>query len=190
MKQSARIMLSIAVPRIFGGLALATLPGCFPYVASYVYLESPGVTHKRAPCYDGAPMGVAYEKSGVSFELALEPHALSPSKDAFLKLRAPRHVAISIPEPIARVRFRGEHENQSASINLKLTPLDWQGPYVAEMRRKSPFTEYRFVFSNLPPITSPGTIELPVVSVDGVAVASPRFAFERRTYAGMVPLNC
>ncbi len=183
-------MRSIAVPRICAGLGMATLTGCFPYAADYVYLESPGVSHRRAPCHGGAPMGVAYEKSGVRFELALEPHALSRSKDAYLKVFAPRYVAISIPEPIARVRFRSDPESQSASIQLKVTPLDWQGPYVAEMRRTSPLAEYRFVFSNLPPMTSPGTIELPVVLADGTVVESPVFAFERRTYAGLLPLNC
>lgn len=71
-------MLSLTGPRVGIGLALATLPDCFPYVTNYAYLERPGVTHRRAPCYDGAPMGAVYEKGGVRFELALEPHALSP----------------------------------------------------------------------------------------------------------------
>ena len=190
MRPSARTTLSKTVPSVFIGIALTVLPGCFAYETSFVYLESPGVTHRRAPCYDGAPMGVAYEKGGVSFELTLEPHAMSPLKQPYLKLRAPRHAAVSIPEPIAHVRFRGERENQSASVNLKLTPLDWQGPYVEDRRRKSPLAEYRFVFSNLPPINSPGTLELPDVLFDGVVVKSPVFAFERRTYAGTVPLNC
>ena len=135
-------------------------------------------------------MGVAYEKGGVSFELSLEPHALSPLKDPYLKLSAPRHAAISIPEPIALIRFSGESANQFAAVNLKVAPPDRQGPYVKDRRRKSPLAEYRFVFSNLPPINSPGTLELPDVLVDGVVVASPIFAFERRAYAGMVPLNC
>lgn len=135
-------------------------------------------------------MGAVYEKGGVSFELALEPHALSASKAAYLKLRAPRQVAISIPDPIARVRFRGAPENESASVNLKLAPLDRQGPYVEEMRRKSPLVEYRFVFLNFPTIHSPGTLQLPAVWVDGVVVESPTVTFERRTYASMVPLNC
>ncbi len=190
MRLSARTLLSKAVPGVLIALALAVLPGCFPYVASYIYLESHGVTYRRAPCYDSAPMGVAYEKSGVSFELTLEPHAMSPLKEAYLKLRAPRGAAISIPEPIARIRFRGESEHQSASVNLKVAPLDWQGPYVEDRRRKSPLAEYRFVFSNLPPIHSPGTLELPDVLVDGVVVQSPPFTFERRMYAGIVPLNC
>ena len=135
-------------------------------------------------------MGVAYERSGVSFELTLEPHAMSRLNEAYLKLRAPRGVAISIPEPIARVTFRGERENRSASVTLKIVPPDWQGPYVEDRRRKSPLAEYRYVFENLPPINSRGTLELPVVFADGVAVESPVFAFERRTYAAIVPLNC
>lgn len=190
MKLTPQTMRSKIVPTVIIGLALAMLPGCFPYVTSYVYLESPGVTHRRAPCYDGAPMAAVYERRGVSFELTLEPLAMSSSKEAYLKLRAPRGVAISISEPTARIRFRGETEKESASVSLKVAPLDWQGPYVDDRRRKSPLAEYRFVFSNLPPINSPGTLELPAILVDGVVVASPVFAFERRTYAGIVPLNC
>ena len=190
MRLSARTRLSKTVTTVVIGLTLAVLPGCFPYVTSYVYLDSPGVTHRRAPCYDGAPLGVVYEKGGASFELVLEPLVLSRSNDAYLTLRAPRHVSISIPVAVARIRFRGETESQSASVNLNAAPPDWQGPFVEERRRKSPLAEYRLVFSSLPPINSPGTLELPDVLVDGVVVASPIFAFERRAYAGMVPLNC
>ena len=46
------------------GVAAGMLPGCFPYVMSYVYLDGPGVTYQRAPCQDGAPVGVAYELTG------------------------------------------------------------------------------------------------------------------------------
>ena len=169
-------------------LAAATLPGCFPYVTSYVYLDSPGVTYKRSPCYDGAAVGVAYERNGVLFEVTLEPHALSPLKQAYLKVRAPRGAAISIPEPTALITFRGQ--NSPTSVRLQAAPLDWQGPYVEAMRRKSPLAEYRFVFSDLPPIDSPGTLKLPVVVADGAALESPIFTFERRSYAGIVPLNC
>lgn len=93
-------------------------------------------------------------------------------------------------EPIARVRFRGTPENLSASVNLRLAAPYWQGPYVDEMRRKSPLLEYPFALLNFPPIDSPGTLQLPVVLADGFAVESPVFAFERRTHAGVVPLNC
>ncbi len=175
---------------IFIGAALATLLGCVPYVTSYVYLESPGVTYRRAPCYDDAPVGAVYERGGVRFELTLEPLALSHSKDAYLKLSAPRNTAISIPMPIANIKLRGQSEVKSTTVLLKAVPLDWQGPYVDEMRRKSPLAEYRFIFLALPPIQSPGTVKLPAVLIDGVPVESPIFTFERRTYAGMVPLNC
>ena len=169
-------------------LVAVTLPGCFPYVTSYVYLDSPGVTYKRSPCYDGAPVGVTYEKNGVRFEVTLEPHALSPLKHAYLKVRAPRSAAISIPEPTALIMFRGQ--DKPTSVRLQAAPLDWQGPYVAEMRRKSPLAEYRFVFTDLPSIDSPGTLKLPIVVADGAALESPVFTFERRSYAGIVPLNC
>jgi hypothetical protein len=169
-------------------LVAATLPGCFPYLTSYVYLDGPGVTYKRSPCYDGAPVGVAYEKNSVRFEVTLEPHALSPLKQAYLKVRAPRSAAISIPEPTALITFRGQ--GKPTSVHLQAAPLDWQGPYVEEMRRKSPLAEYRFVFIDLPSIDSPGTLKLPIVVADGAVLESPIFTFERRSYAGIVPLNC
>ena len=95
-----------------------------------------------------------------------------------------------MPEPIALIRFSGESANQFAAVNLKVAPPGRRGPYVEDRHGKSPLAEYRFVFSNLPPINSPGTLELPDVLVDRVVLASPIFAFERRAYAGMVPLNC
>jgi hypothetical protein len=58
------------------------------------------------------------------------------------------------------------------------------------MRRASPLAEYRFVLVDLPPITSTGTLELPIVYVDGIGVESPVFTFERRTHAGIAPVNC
>jgi len=182
-RASARIASGFLIVLIAG-----TLPGCFPYVTSYVYLDSPGVTYKRSPCQDGAPVGVAYEKSGVRFEVTLEPHGLSPLKQAYLKVRAPRSAAISIPEPTAVITFRGQ--DKLTSVHLQAAPLDWQGPYVEEMRRKSLLAEYRFVFSDLPAIDSPGTLKLPVVVADGAALESPVLTFERRSYAGIVPLNC
>lgn len=171
-------------------LILGTLTGCFPYVMSYVYLDSPGVNYLHFPCRDGAPVGVMYQRNEVRFEVTLEPHGLSPLKDAFLRIRAPRHVVISIPNPIARITYLGTEQGKSMSVQLKSTPLDWQGPYVAAARQRSPLAEYLFVFADLPPITSPGTLELPVVFVGGIAVESPLFTFERRPYAGMPPLNC
>jgi len=171
-------------------LILGTLPGCFPYVMTYVYLDGPGVNYLRFPCRDGAPVGVMYQRNEARFEVTLEPHGLSPLKDAFLKIRAPRISLLSIPNPIARITYRGEEQGKSTSVQLKSSSLDWQGPYVEDMRRRSPLAEYRFVFVDLAPITSPGTLELPVVFVDGVAVESPVFTFERRPYAGIPPLNC
>lgn len=172
------------------GVAVGMLPGCFPYVMTYVYLDGPGVTYRRAPCQDGAPVGVAYEKSGIRFEVTLEPHTMSPLKDGYLKLRASRSALISIPDPIALLQFRGQPEGSSTSVRLEAASLDWQGPYVDEARRTSPLAEYRFVFADLPLIDSPGTLRLPVVLIDGVAVESPVLTFERRSYAGMPPLNC
>ena len=172
------------------GFALVTLAGCSPYVISYVYLDSPGVTYKRSPCRDGAPVGVGYERLGVRFEVSLDPHALSRLNEPYLKLHAPRDSVVSIPDPIAQITFRGEGKNKPMYVQIKSAPLDWQGPYVEDMRRRSPLAEHRFVFVDLPPIDSPGNLQLPPVSVNGTLVESPAFTFERRAYAGVVPLNC
>ena len=141
------------------------------------------------PCRDAAPVGVRYERNRVRFEVTLEPHGLSPSKEPYLKVRAPREVAITIPQPTARIVFR-DKSHSVTELQLKPAPLDWQGPYVDQMRRGSPLAEYRFVFVGLPLIESPGTLEMPVTYADGVALESPVLTFERRTYAGMLPLNC
>ena len=135
-------------------------------------------------------MGAIYERGGVRFELMLEPLGLSRSQEAYLKLRVPRDAVVSIPEPTARLKFHGQGDSTSVAVDIKSTALDWQGRYVEEMRRKSPLAEHRFVFVNLPPIHSSGTLELPAVFVGGVPLESPVFTFERRSYAGMVPLNC
>ena len=172
------------------GLTATVLSGCFPYMISYVHLDGPGVTYKRAPCRDGAPVAVAYEKSGARFEVTLEPHNLSSLQDAYLKVRAPRDVVVSIPDPTALFKFRSPREGTSISVQLKAAQLDWHGPFVEELRRNSPLAEYRFVFVAPPPIDSPGTLHLPVVLLDGVAVEAPVLTFERRPYAGIAPLNC
>jgi hypothetical protein len=185
MTRSRTLLLRVVVTA-----AMVMVAGCYPYVTRYVYLDGPGVTHRRSHCHDGAPVGVAYEKSGLLFEVSLEPHGLSTSSAPYLKLRAPRDAAISIPDSIARLRFGDDGEGPSAPVHLKATPLDWQGPYVDEMRRDSPLAEYRFVFADLPPIDSRGTLHLPVVFIDGAGVESPVLTFERRRFAGIVPLNC
>ena len=173
------------------GFVLVVLSGCFPYVMSYIHLDSPEITHIRVLCGDaGAPSGALYNHNEVSFLVALEPHGLSPLKEAFIRLRAPRNVAISIPDPVARVTFLGEDAADPVSIPLEAAPLDWQGPYVEEMRRKSSFEEYRFVFVGFPKIDGPGSLQLPTVLIGEIPVELPELTFERRRYAGMAPINC
>jgi len=170
--------------------ALAVLPGCFPYMMSYVFLDGPGVGYRRSPCHDGAPVAATWENAGVRFEVTLEPHALTRSKEAYLGIRVPRGAVLSLPDPVALISFHGDGQAKSLSVTLKAVPLEDQGPHVDEMRRKSPLDEYRYVFVGLPPIESPGALQLPLVSVNGIPVVSPVFTFERRPYAGLVPLNC
>jgi hypothetical protein len=173
------------------GLALVVLTGCFPYVMTYIHLDGPGITHVRVLCGDmGAPAGALYQHDDVSFLIALEPHGLSRSKEGFIRLRAPRNVAISIPDPVVRITFFGENAADPVTVRLEAAPLDWQGPYAEERRRRSPFEEYRFVFMGFPKIDGPGSLQLPIVLVDGLPVELPELEFERKRYAGIAPINC
>ena len=158
---------------------LATLTGCFPYVASYVHLTAsePGVSYAPVCGNVGPPVYANYERNGVRFAVTLEVELESGAEGGFLRLRAPRDVAISIPDPVGYV-----------------VPTDKGG--VPALRFELRRTERRgvlqtqFDFAGLPPITFSGKLHLPTVYVDGVAVTSPIFEFERRHYAGIVPFNC
>jgi hypothetical protein len=59
-----------------------------------------------------------------------------------------------------------------------------------EVLRRQGILEYRYEFSGLPPITFSGTLKVPTLYLDGVAVTSPQFTFDRRPWAGALPLNC
>jgi hypothetical protein len=164
----------------------ANLTACAPYAIDYVDLDAPGVTYRRFPCSEGAHVGVSYAVGDVRFEVTLEPHGLSPLRDPYLKIRAPRNVMITIPEPVARVT----QGSSTTLVHLAPRALDWQGPYVDAMRRASPLAEYQFAFVDLPAIVAAGTVELPAVHADGKPLASPTLTFRRDSKVGIAPLNC
>jgi hypothetical protein len=172
------------------GVLLATLPGCFPYATSYVHLEAPGVNHIQAACGDvGPPVFASYERNGVRFDVTLEPGWASRSEAGFLRLRAPQHVTVSIPDPSGYLT-RGDKGGQPAHRFELKRMVHPESRHADELLMRRGVIDYRFDFVGLPPITFPGTLSLPTVHVDGVAVTSPTFAFERRPYAGIAPLNC
>jgi hypothetical protein len=178
------------------GSLLATLAGCFlPLVTSYVHLTAPGVNYSPVCGNVGPPVFAKYERNGVRFTVTLETTLESDAKGGFLRVAAP-HGTISIPEPIgyiARTDKRGEpalrFELRAAEYpkyQNRLTPE--QNRLIAEMLARGGI--HRFDFAGLPPITFSGTLTLPTVYVDGVAITSPVFEFDRRSYAGIVPFNC
>ena len=59
-----------------------------------------------------------------------------------------------------------------------------------EMLQRQGLREHKFDFLAPPPTAFSGTLKLPTLYLDGVAVDSPLFKFERRSYAGVAPLNC
>ena len=183
---AGRSTRSLAViPKLLAiGALLATLPGCFPYVTSYVHLEAPD-TKSTGGCA-GPPVFATYEAQGARFDVTLEPGSASRSSAGFLRVRAPRNMAVSMPEAVGYLTCEGR-----APIRFDLNRIEPReersGP---EDLKRGDVLEHRFEFSGLPPIAFSGTLKLPTVYLDGVAVSSPSFKFDRRPWAGVVPLNC
>jgi hypothetical protein len=172
------------------GIFLGTLPGCFPYVTSYVHLEAPGASYLPAACGDvGAPVFATYERNGVRFDVTLEPGWASHSKAGFLRVRAPQDAVISIPEPSGYLAQKGRTDQAALRFELARSE-NLENRYGAEILKRRGVVDHRFDFVGLPPITFSGTLTLPIVYVNGAAAISPSFAFERRPYAGVAPLNC
>lgn len=82
--------------------------------------------------------------------------------------------AVSIPDPIGYVTPTGR-----PVISFQLVPGVSGSVYAQQ-----------FDFVGLPPITFSGTLKLPPIDISGVLIQLPVFEFERRPYAGIVPLNC
>ena len=166
------------------GVLLATLPGCFPYVTSYVHLEAPGITNTGGCA--GPPVFATYEVKGASVAVTLEPGWASRSSAGFLTVRAPQDMVVSIREAFGRLTPEG-----LPPIRFELRRVEpWEERFGREILRRRGVLEHRFEFSALPPIAFSGILKLPTLYLDGVAVDSPSFKFDRRSYAGVAPLNC
>lgn len=163
----------------------AVLAGCFPYVTTYLHLEAPGATNMGACA--GAPVFARYEAGGATFRVTLEPGAIASRTSAgYVQVRAPEKMTVTVPDPAAYLTPEGQ-----APVRFELEPVGIGDlPMVREQWRRQGVAEHRFEFNGLPSIPSPGTLRLPDVYLDGVAVRLPPFRYERRPYAGVVPLNC
>jgi hypothetical protein len=170
----------------------AALTGCVPLVTRYVQLAAPGVNGVTfAPvCGDhGPPAYAKYERNGVRFTVTLERGWISESQAGYMNVRAPKHVTISIPDPVGYVVRTDKAGGPKVHFELRRTER-FENRYTVALLERSGVLEYHLDFVGLPPIAFSGMLTLPVVYADGVAVTSPVFEFEPRPYAGIVPFNC
>ena len=166
------------------GVLLATLPGCFPHITSYVHLEASGITNTGA-C-TGPPVFANYEAKGARIAVTLGPSMFAGSSAGFLRVRAPQNMLVAMDEAFGYLTPEGQ-----APIRFELRRVErWEDRFGREFAKRQGVLEHRFEFSALPPITFSGTLTLPTLHLDGIAVESPSFKFDRRPYAGVAPLNC
>ena len=161
-----------------------TLSGCFPYITSYIHLEASGATN--AGGCTGPPVFANFEANGARFTVALGPSLFAVSRAGFLRVRAPQNVVLSLPDAVGYLTPEGQAPIKFA---LKLVELK-EDRFAREILKRQAVLEHRFEFSTLPPIASTGSLKLPMIYVDGVAVDLPSFKFDWRAYAGIAPLNC
>ena len=168
-------------------MLLLTLQGCFPYVTNYVYVDGPDDVQPVEICTgSGLRSGVRYGRNGAYFHVSLAPGMSSHSPEPSLRVLSPVGTTISMPDPTVKVSLRGERSSSSATLVLKEEPRD-RSRFV---RPPPKLSTLRFVFVGLGDISAPGNLTLPVIYVNGTAVQLPPLSFERRTYAGVLPLNC
>lgn len=166
------------------GVLLTTLTGCFPYATSYVHLDAPGITHDGG-C-TGPPVFATFEAKGAQFAVTLEPRWTSRSSAGFLRVRASQELDVSIRDAIGYLT-----PNELAPIRFELRRVEpWEERFGRQILKRQGVLEHRFEFSALPPIAFSGTLQLPTIYLDGLAVDSPSFKFDRRSHAGIAPLNC
>ncbi len=163
---------------------LVTLSGCFPYVTSYVHLQASGTTNAGGCA--GPPIFANYEAKGARFAVTLGPSLFAGSGAGYLRVRAPQNMVVLMHEAIGYLTPEGQ-----APIRFELRRVErWEDRFGRENLKRQGVLEHSFEFAALPPITFSGTLTLPAVYLDGVAVDSPLFKFDPRPYAGIAPLNC
>jgi hypothetical protein len=171
------------------GLFLALLSGCFPYVSSYVHLDAPGIKHLSSFCGVGPPAIATFESHGARFDVTLEPRAGAISKAGYLRLRVPQQSDVSIPNPTAHF-IHGEGASQRELRIDLVRAAHPENRHGAELMLGRGLVDHYFDFVGLPPISHPGSLRLPTVKLNGLAVTPPTFTFELRPFATIAPLNC
>ncbi len=169
--------------------ACMSLAGCFPYFKSYVYLNGEGVQHKREICGLGPNVAVVYQRSGVEFEVSLEPGGSRPRHDreAYVRFVAAETTTLSIPDPEIEFTFT---ESSATPLRVRLTgAFGVDGRLVSPLRHRS-HAVYRLTLKQTPDSRARGRFRLPTVLVDGEPIESPVLTFEPRGHASILPLNC
>ena len=168
------------IKRTSAAVLLTALAACVPHFTSYVHLRAPEGTFVAAACGNaGPPVFARYERSGVQFEVTLEPGMGARAQGGFMRVRAPVTVTVTIPDTAGYVGL--ENGNPPIRFRLKLSQTATLDSVV----------EQRFDFEGLPAkIDFGGTLHLPDVIVDGKTVVAPVFEFYRQRYAGAKPGDC
>jgi hypothetical protein len=110
----------------------------------------------------------------------------SRSSAGFLRVRAPQNIVVSMPEASGYVTREGH-----APLRFELRRVEpREERFGRELLKRQGVLEHRFEFTGLPPIDFSGTLKVPALYLDGVAYHSPSFNFDRRPWAGLIPLNC
>lgn len=83
----------------------------------------------------------------------------------------------------------GETEPSFVRIESKSVIREPNGKLTANASRPGNVS-YRFDLIELPPLSARGKFELPPIYANGQQLAVPVFSFERRSFVGVIPLNC
>jgi hypothetical protein len=171
-------------------VATASLSGCYPYATTYVHLDAEHMKRTNEICrWYGAPANAIYEANGVRFEFNLDPSKANYYKTPGFNIVAAPNVALSMPDDRVRVSFEDGAEPSFARVESKSVKREANGLLTVETWYPGN-RRYRFELIGLPPLSSRGTIEMPAIYANGVALPLPKFTFERRGFVGILPINC
>jgi len=169
--------------------AALCVAGCVPIAIEYTYLDAPGATHGNEICRRyGPPVIVHFEANGIRFEISFD-HEYYERTGTTVTLRTAPDAVISIPD--TTTVFLADNGDQIGAVPLE--PLwivrDPDGR-LATADKDGKSAIYRFAVPRLPPLPTSGSIQLPMVYVNGVRFPAPRIRFEKKTFVGALPLNC
>ena len=142
--------------------------------------------HQEQCACAGPPVFATYEAQGARFAVTLEPKLASRSTAGFLRVRAPSNVVVLMPETTGYLIPEGK--DPIPFKLMRVEPVEERG--TREVLKRQGILEHRFEFAGAPPIAFAGTLQLPTLYLDGIAVSAPLLKFARRPYAGTIPLNC